>query len=50
MNDPMSIRRLYGRRQNHALRAGQAELSDRISELNDRVDTLERPKPARPAR
>ena len=30
MNDPMSIRRLYGRRQNHALRAGQAELVERL--------------------
>jgi len=28
MNDPATIRRLYGRRQGHALRAGQAELFD----------------------
>ncbi len=30
MNDPMTIRRLYGRRQNHALRAGQQELVERL--------------------
>jgi tRNA (guanine-N7-)-methyltransferase len=28
MNDPLTIRRLYGRRQGHALRAQQAELVD----------------------
>ena len=30
MNDPLSIRRLYGRRQGHKLRAGQAELVERL--------------------
>ena len=30
MNDPLSIRRLYGRRQGHRLRQGQAELVDRL--------------------
>ncbi|ATE63600.1 tRNA (guanine(46)-N(7))-methyltransferase TrmB [Rhizorhabdus dicambivorans] len=30
MNDPLSIRRLYGRRQGHKLRQGQAELVDRL--------------------
>ena len=30
MNDPATIRRLYGRRQNHALRAGQAELVEQM--------------------
>jgi len=30
MNDPLSIRRLYGRRQGHRLRAGQAELVERL--------------------
>jgi len=30
MNDPTTIRRLYGRRQGHPLRAGQAELVERL--------------------
>ena len=30
MNDPSTIRRLYGRRQGHKLRAGQAELVDAL--------------------
>lgn len=30
MNDPTTIRRLYGRRQGHALRAGQAALVDEL--------------------
>lgn len=30
MNDPLSIRRLYGRRQGHKLRQGQAELVERL--------------------
>jgi tRNA (guanine-N7-)-methyltransferase len=30
MNDPLSIRRLYGRRQGHPLRAGQAELVETL--------------------
>jgi tRNA (guanine-N7-)-methyltransferase len=30
MNDPLSIRRLYGRRQGHKLRAGQAGLVERL--------------------
>ena len=30
MNDPLSIRRLYGRRQGHKLRQGQAELLERL--------------------
>jgi len=30
MSDPATIRRLYGRRQGHALRAGQAALLDRL--------------------
>lgn len=30
MNDPLTIRRLYGRRQGHKLRQGQAELVDRL--------------------
>ncbi|MBU3079309.1 tRNA (guanine(46)-N(7))-methyltransferase TrmB [Sphingomonas quercus] len=30
MNDPMTIRRLYGRRQNHALRAGQSDLVEQL--------------------
>lgn len=30
MSDPTTIRRLYGRRQGHALRAGQAALLDRL--------------------
>ncbi|SFR81096.1 tRNA (guanine(46)-N(7))-methyltransferase TrmB [Sphingomonas jatrophae] len=30
MNDPTTIRRLYGRRQGHALRQGQAELVERL--------------------
>ena len=34
MNDPITIRRLYGRRQGHALRAGQAAL---VEELLPRV-------------
>ncbi|MBN8839595.1 MAG: tRNA (guanosine(46)-N7)-methyltransferase TrmB, partial [Sphingomonadales bacterium] len=34
MNDPTTIRRLYGRRQGHALRAGQATL---VEELLPRV-------------
>lgn len=34
MNDPITIRRLYGRRQGHALRAGQAAL---VEELLPRI-------------
>ena len=34
MNDPTTIRRLYGRRQGHALRAGQAAL---VEELLPRI-------------
>ena len=35
MNDPATIRRLYGRRQGHRLRQGQAELVERLlSELS----------------
>ena len=30
MNDPITIRRLYGRRQGHALRAGQAALVEEL--------------------
>jgi len=30
MNDPLSIRRLYGRRQGHKLRQGQAALTERL--------------------
>ena len=30
MNDPATIRRLYGRRQGHKLRAGQASLADEL--------------------
>lgn len=30
MNDPLTIRRLYGRRQGHKLRPGQAELVERL--------------------
>jgi tRNA (guanine-N7-)-methyltransferase len=30
MNDPVTIRRLYGRRAGHCLRAGQAELMERM--------------------
>jgi len=30
MNDPLTIRRLYGRRQGHRLRQGQAELVERL--------------------
>jgi tRNA (guanine-N7-)-methyltransferase len=30
MNDPLSIRRLYGRRQGHKLRPGQSELVERL--------------------
>ena len=30
MTDPLTIRRLYGRRQGHALRVGQAELIDEL--------------------
>lgn len=30
MNDPITIRRLYGRRQGHALRAGQASLVEEL--------------------
>jgi tRNA (guanine-N7-)-methyltransferase len=30
MNDPLSIRRLYGRRQGHKLRQGQADLVERL--------------------
>jgi len=35
MNDPTTIRRLYGRRQGHALRAGQAAL---VEELLPRLE------------
>ncbi|WEK42789.1 MAG: tRNA (guanosine(46)-N7)-methyltransferase TrmB [Candidatus Sphingomonas colombiensis] len=38
MNDPTTIRRLYGRRQGHALRAGQAAL---VEELLPRVSVPE---------
>ena len=30
MNDPATIRRLYGRRQGHKLRAGQASLAEEL--------------------
>ncbi len=30
MNDPTTIRRLYGRRQGHKLRAGQSALVDEL--------------------
>ena len=46
MNDPITIRRLYGRRQGHALRAGQAalveELLPRIAVPDDGPLTAER--------
>jgi tRNA (guanine-N7-)-methyltransferase len=46
MNDPITIRRLYGRRQGHALRAGQAalveELLPRIAVPEDGPLTAER--------
>jgi tRNA (guanine-N7-)-methyltransferase len=38
MNDPLSIRRLYGRRQGHKLRAGQAAL---VEELLPRISVPE---------
>ena len=30
MGDPVTLKRLYGRRQGHKLRAGQAELVERL--------------------
>ena len=37
MNDPLSIRRLYGRRTGHKLRQGQAELVERLLPENRSV-------------
>jgi len=44
MNDPLSIRRLYGRRQGHKLRAGQAAL---VEDLLPRVAVPDGPLDAR---